>query len=200
LFIFDPHNALLRRVAELEFEVQIETRQNVHLFTPPQRLTGLSNLTNRTVLGLALFFAAAAAFAQGNEPARVDPGSAGSAYGTAQRLLKHLAAGDIEEAARLSNAPRQRYEALRDYRAEIGEEQFKQLFGRYFHPQNRLVAEYALGPRRLLIWDLGESAHHLAGQYYIEIDAGKFLMDDVPSEERSRLRRVLQDTRRGKAP
>ena len=150
--------------------------------------------------GLSLFLAAAAALAQGNEPAAVDPGSPGSAYGTAKLLLKHLAAGDIEEAARLSNAPRERYEVLRDYRAEIGEEEFKQIFGRYFDPQNRLVAEYALGPRRLLIWDLGEAAHHLAGQYYVESEKGKFLMDDAPSEERSRLRRVLQDYRRGKSP
>jgi len=150
--------------------------------------------------GLSLFFAAAAALAQGHEPALVNPASAGSAYGTAKLLLKHLAAGDIEAAARLSNAPSRRYEVLRDYRAKLGEEEFKRVFGQYFDPQNRLVAEYALGPRRLLIWDLGEAAHHLAGQYYIEIDGGKFLMDDAPSEERSRLRRVLQNYRRGKAP
>ena len=150
--------------------------------------------------GLSLFFAAAAALAQGNEPAAVAPGAAGSAYGTAKLLLKHLAAGDIEEAARLSNAPQQRYEVLRDYRAKVGEEEFKHVFDRYFHPQNRLVAEYMLGIHRLLIWDLGEEEHHLAGQYYVEIEAGKFLMDDVPSERRSRLRRVLQDYRRGKVP
>jgi hypothetical protein len=150
--------------------------------------------------GLSLFLVAAAALAQGNEPALVDPGSAGSAYPMAQLLLRHLAAGDIEAAARLSNAPRERYEVLRDYRAKVGEEEFKRVFGQFFDPQNRLVAEYALGPRRLLIWDLGEAAHHLAGQYYVEIDGGKFLMDDAPSEERSRLRRVLHDYRRGKAP
>ena len=168
------------------------------LYSAKSRLRQLL-LKNGHSIGLSLFFAAAAALAQGHEPALVDPGSAGSAYGTAKLLLKHLAAGDIEEAARLSNAPRERYEVLRDYRAEIGEEEFKQIFGRYFDPQNRLVAEYALGPRRLLIWDLGEAAHHLAGQYYVESEEGKFLMDDAPSEERSRLRRVLQDYRRGKA-
>ena len=150
--------------------------------------------------GLSLFLAAAAALAQGNEPAAVDPGAAGSAYGTAKLLLSHLAAGDIEAAARLSNAPRQRYELLRDYRAQVGEEEFKRVFGRYFHPENRLVAEYRLGVHRLLIWDLGEEAHHLAGQFYVEVEDGKFLMDDAPSEQRSRLRRVLQDYRRGKAP
>jgi hypothetical protein len=150
--------------------------------------------------GLSLFLVAAAALAQGDEPALVDPGSAGSAYGSAKLLLKHLAAGDIEAAARLSNAPRERYAVLRAYRAKVGEEEFKRVYGQYFHPQNRLLAEYALGPRRLLIWDLGEAAHHLAGQYYVEIDGGKFVMDDAPSEERSRLRRVLRDYRRGKAP
>jgi len=139
---------------------------------------------------------AAAAFAQGNEPAAVDPGSAGSAYGTAKLLLQHLAAGDIEAAARLSNAPRERYELLRDYRAKLGEEEFKRVFGQYFQPENRLVAEYRLGTHHLLIWDLGEVAHHLAGQYYVETEEGKFLIDDVPSEERSRLRQALDSYRK----
>src|SRR5207244_1171988 len=93
-------------------------------------------------------------------------------------------------------ARKKRYELLRDYRAQVGEEEFKRVFGRYFHPENRLVAEYRLGVHRLLIWDLGEEAHHLAGQFYVEIEDGKFLMDDAPSEERSRLRQVLQDHRR----
>ena len=146
--------------------------------------------------GLSLFLAAAAALAQGNEPAAVDPGAAGSAYGTAKLLLNHLAAGDIEAAARLSNAPQRRYEVLHDYRAKVGEEEFKRVFGRYFHPENRLVAEYRLGVHRLLIWDLGEVAHHLAGQYYVETEEGKFLMDDVPSEERSRLRQALDSYRK----
>jgi len=146
--------------------------------------------------GLSLFLVAAAAFAQGNEPAAVDPGSAGSAYGTAKLLLKHLAAGDIEAAARLSNAPRERYELLRDYRAKLGEEEFKRVFGQYFQPENRLVAEYRLGSHHLLIWDLGEVAHHLAGQYYVETEEGKFLIDDVPGEERSRLRQALDSYRK----
>ena len=78
----------------------------------------------------------------------------------------------------------------------MGEEEFKRVFGRYFHPQNRLVAEYRLGVHRLLIWDLGEEAHHLAGQFYVEIEEGKFLMDDAPSEERSRLRQALDSYRK----
>ena len=123
-------------------------------------------------------------------------GSAGSALEAAKQLLRYLADGNIEEAARLSNAPQRRYELLRDYRAKVGEEEFKRVFGQYFHPENRLVAEYRLGTRRLLIWDLGEEAHHLAGQYYVEIEEGKFLMDDVPSEERSRLRQALDSYRK----
>ena len=123
-------------------------------------------------------------------------GSAGSALEAAKQLLRYLADGNIEEAARLSNAPQRRYELLRDYRAKVGEEEFKRVFGQYFHPENRLVAEYRLGSRRLLIWDLGEEAHHLAGQYYVEIEEGKFLMDDAPSEERSRLRQALDSYRK----
>jgi hypothetical protein len=60
------------------------------------------------------------------------------------------------------------------------------------------VAEVALGEHRLLVWDLGEAGHRLAGQYYVEVE-GKFLMDDVPSEKRTQLRRVLEAYRTGKA-
>ena len=56
-------------------------------------------------------------------------------------------------------------------------------------PDNRLIAEVAIGPRRLLVWELGDS--QLAGQFYIEVE-GKFLMDDVPSRERTQLRGVLR--------
>jgi len=139
---------------------------------------------------------AAAALAHAEEPMLLASGSAGSALEAAKQLLRYLADGNIEEAARLSNAPQRRYELLRDYRAKVGEEEFKRVFGQYFHPENRLVAEYRLGSRRLLIWDLGEEAHHLAGQYYVEIEEGKFLMDDAPSEERSRLRQALDSYRK----
>jgi len=146
--------------------------------------------------GLSLFLVAAAALAHAEEPMLLASGSAGSALEAAKQLLRYLADGNIEEAARLSNAPQRRYELLRDYRAKVGEEEFKRVFGQYFHPENRLVAEYRLGSRRLLIWDLGEEAHHLAGQYYVEIEEGKFLMDDAPSEERSRLRQALDSYRK----
>ena len=111
-------------------------------------------------------------------------------------MLRHLADGEIEAAAALSNAPQRRLEVLRDYRDAIGEEAFKRVFGRYFVPENRVVAEVAYGPRRLLVWDLGEAGNRLAGQFYIEVD-GRFLMDDVPSEARSQLQRILQEYRSG---
>ena len=120
-----------------------------------------------------------------------------SARDTALTLLRHLAAGDIEQAALLSNAPRRRYEVLRGYRESVGEDEFKRVFAQYFLSRNRLAAELALDAHRLLVWDLGDAGHHVAGQYYIEVD-GKFLMNDVPSAERSRLRRVLEAYRAGK--
>jgi hypothetical protein len=127
----------------------------------------------------------------------IHPSAADSARGTAMALLRHLAAGKIEEAAALSNAPQQRLEVLRQYRTAIGEEEFKRVFGRYFAPQNRVIAEVAIARHRLLIWDLGEAGNQLAGQYYVEVD-GRFLLDDEPSPERSKLQQVLERYRREK--
>lgn len=148
----------------------------------------------RSVLGAALL-AATAAFAQQR---LVEPAAADSARPAAMVILRHLAGGDIEAAARLSNAPKRRLEVLRDYRNFVGEEEFKRIYGRYFAPENRLIAEVAIGPRRLLVWDLGEAGNHLAGQFYVEVD-GRFVMDDVPSPERSELRAVLEKYRREKS-
>jgi hypothetical protein len=125
----------------------------------------------------------------------IDSASVPSAVGTAKEVLRRLAEGDITEAAALSNAPRRRYEVLHDYQASVGSEEFKRIFARYFEPENRIVAEVAIGPHRLIVWDLGAAAHHVAGQYYVEVE-GRFLMDDVPSETRSDLRRVLQTYRK----
>jgi len=142
---------------------------------------------------LKLFFAAALlaaapAFAQER---LVEPTAPDSARDTALTVLKHLAAGDLEQAAALSNAPKQRFEILRDYRDSVGEDEFKRVFGRFLEPDNRLIAEVAIGPRRLLVWELGEAGNQLAGQFYVEVD-GRFLLDDVPSRERAELRRVLR--------
>lgn len=113
------------------------------------------------------------------------------------RILRHLAEGDLESAAARSNAPQRRLEVLRGYRNAVGEQEFKRIFGRYFAPDNRLIAEIAAGRHRLLVWELGEAGNRLAGQYFVEV-GGEFLLDDVPSRERSELRRVLRDYRSGK--
>jgi hypothetical protein len=120
-----------------------------------------------------------------------------SARSTASEILRHLAEGSIEKAAALSNAPQRRFEVLRDYRASVGEEEFKRVFTQYLN--SRVVEEIAIGPRRLLIWDLAEASHHLAGQYYVEVE-GRFVMDDVPSAERAKLTRVLQSYRKSATP
>ena len=119
----------------------------------------------------------------------VAPSAPDSARDTALTVLKYLAEGDIEHAAALSNAPPQRLDLLRGYRDSVGEDEFRRLFDRFLAPDNRLIAEVAIGPRRLLVWELADS--QLAGQFYIEVE-GKFLMDDVPSRERAQLRGVLR--------
>jgi hypothetical protein len=117
-----------------------------------------------------------------------------SARPTARLLLRHLAAGDIGKAAALSNVPARREEVLLDYRKSIGEEEFRRLFARYLERADAIVAEVAIGAHRLIIWDLGAGAAQLAGQYYVETRDG-FLLDDVPSQTRTDLRRILQSYR-----
>ena len=122
-----------------------------------------------------------------------------TALDAAKLLNLHLSAGDIEEAALLSNAPRRRFEVLRDYRESVGEEEFKRVFAQYFYAENRLLAEIGVGKHRLLIWDLKEGATRIAGQYFVEID-GRYLVDDVPNDERTSLRWVLEAYRNGRLP
>lgn len=121
---------------------------------------------------------------------RVVTDSAESAQPVAVAILQHLAEGRIEEAAKLSNEPKEREKVLRDYMASVGEEEFKRVYGEYL--AKPIVSEIAIGPRRLIMWQLGE---RLAGQYYVQ-SGETFLMDDRPSEERSTLRRVLESHRR----
>ena len=121
-----------------------------------------------------------------------------SARPTALRILRFLADGKIEEAALLSNAPKRRYEVLQDYRARVGDQEFKRVYAQYFFPENHVVAELAIGPRHLVIWELGEAGRQLTAQYFVDVD-GKFLMDDVPSEERRKLRRLLDAYRKDNA-
>jgi hypothetical protein len=149
---------------------------------------------------LVTLLAAAPALAQER---LLDASAPDSARDTALTVIKHLANGELEQAAAWSNAPERRFEVLRDYRDSVGEEEFKRIFGRFLAPENRLIAEVAIGPRRLLVWELGEANGQLAGQFYIEVD-GKFLLDDVPSRERDQLRRVLRryraEQKRGQDP
>jgi hypothetical protein len=122
-----------------------------------------------------------------------------SALNAAKLLNLHLSTGDIEEAALLSNSPRRRFEVLRDYRDSVGEDEFKRVFAQYFYPENRLIAEVAIDKHRLLIWDLKEGATRIAGQFFVEVE-GRYLIDDVPNDVRTRLRWVLEAYRSGKIP
>lgn len=139
-------------------------------------------------LFLALLLCAAAAHAE-ERYAVVSPGSAQSALPVAREFLRFLSEDDIVEAAALSNSPKRRHEVLRDYRASVGEQEFKRVFAAY--AASPVVAEIAIGSHRLIIRDLADAENHLAGQYYVAVD-GRFLVDDVPNETRARLKRVLQ--------
>src|SRR5262249_54322102 len=120
-----------------------------------------------------------------------------SARAAAHEVLARLAAGDLEGAAALSNAPKRRLEVLSDYRKSVGEEKFKRVFAEY--QRSPVRAEIAIGERRVLIWDLAEPDNQVAGQFYVRVD-GRFVMDDVPSIERRDLRRVLLAYRRSASP
>ena len=145
--------------------------------------------------GLALCLALAACATRPEPPEYrivTEPGE--SARPVALEMLKHLAAGELEAAAALSNAPQHRLEVLRAYRDRVGERAFRQLFGRYFAPESRIVLEAAIGHHRLVVWELGEAGRPLAGQYFVAVD-GRFLVDDVASPGRSALQRVLGELR-----
>ena len=115
-----------------------------------------------------------------------------SAQPAAREMLRYLAAGDIEQAASLSNAPERRAEVLREYRQSVGDAEFRRVFADYAsHP---LVAELAIGERRLVIWDLGRG---VGGQYFVRA-GDRFVIDDVPSDGRSELRRLLAAYRTGR--
>jgi len=85
---------------------------------------------------------------------------------------------------------------LRDYRASVGEAEFRRIFARL--GEAPCLAEIVLGPHHLLLWDLGASEQPLGAQYYIEAE-GRFLMDDVPSDRRRELSRILAAWRKERA-
>ena len=148
-----------------------------------------------------LAFVAAAATAQELDGIRyrvLAPGSADSAAPTAQRMLALLAEGKIEDVAAMSNAPQRRRQVLDDYLKRVGDAEFKRIFAQYASPPNRLVAEVAIGDRRLLVWQLAGAGQVLAGQYFVR-DGERFVLDDVPNTERAQLGRVLQAYRTGKS-
>ena len=113
-----------------------------------------------------------------------------SAKPVAMGILRLLAAGEIDQAAKFSNSPGRRAEVLREFRARVGDEEFKRVYGEYLAPENRVIAELGLGPRRLLVWKLGSAGDRVVGQYYVRVD-DRFLMDDERSPERAELTRAL---------
>jgi len=126
----------------------------------------------------------------------VEPGNLSSARETALALLRQLAEGNIEAVAGHSNAPDRRREVLVQYQNSVGEAEFRRIFSRYLE-SGSIVAEAAIGERRLIVWDLGDAGHRIAGQYFVRT-AGRFVIDDVPNDERRRLARVLASYRAGK--
>ena len=110
----------------------------------------------------------------------------------------HLTAGEVEEAALLSNSPRRRFEELRSFQQDHGEVEFKRVFAAYYAPENRLFAEIVIGPHSLLIWDQKREGR-LAGQFFVKVN-DRYFVDDVPSDTRTQLRWVLEAYRAGKLP
>ncbi len=121
-----------------------------------------------------------------------------SALDTSWLLHRHLARGEIVEAALLSNAPRRRHAELARFRQAVGDAGFREVFAQYFAEGNRPIAEAAIGPYRLLIWNL-ETEGRFAGEYFVEVE-GRVLIDDGPGETRFKLRRVLESLRAGQLP
>ncbi len=122
------------------------------------------------------------------------PRAPDSPLSTFQLIGRHLVAGDLEEAALLSNEPKRRYEVLRDYRDSVGAEEFKKVYASYFDAGNRVVGEARIGDHSVLVVQLA-GQKRLAGQYYARIE-DRWLTDDVPTETRLRLRWVLEHLRR----
>ena len=134
------------------------------------------------------------------EAHRLDPAAdlaPNNTLDAAKLVTLHLAAGRIEDVSLLSNAPKARYERLRESFSGWSKDDFAAAFSRYFAPQNRIVGEAAIGDRRVLMWYLRDT-DYITAYYFIEVD-GKMLLDDAPSETRSKLRQVLEAHRSGRA-
>lgn len=118
-----------------------------------------------------------------------------NALDAAKLLIERLARGQIEDAALLSNAPKQRYQLLREAYADWKPDDFARAYGRYFLPQNRILAEASIGAHHLVLWRL-QDIDYLAGYFFIDID-GKTYLDDWPSPVRAQLEQVLEAYRSG---
>ena len=127
--------------------------------------------------------------------ARTDLGPS-SALNTAKLVTRYLSEGRIEDASLLSNSPKARYARLRESFEGWSEADFRRAYGRYFAPENRIVGEVSIDGHRLLMWHLKDT-DHLAAFFLVEIE-GRLLLDDVPNQTRSSLRRVLEAYRNGK--
>ncbi len=127
-------------------------------------------------------------------PTAERPGAAANTtLATARRLHEHLARGEIEAAALLSNSPKRRFEIYRDYHESVGEAGFRQVYAQYLDNSTQPLAEIALGERRLIVWKLAGLAQS-TGEFFIRIE-DEIYMDDVPSEDRQLLRRILETYR-----
>jgi len=127
--------------------------------------------------------------------ARTDLGPS-SALNTAKLVTRYLSEGRIEDASLLSNSPKARYARLRESFEGWSEGDFRRAYGRYFAPENRIVAEVSIDGHRLLMWHLKDT-DHLAAFFLVEIE-GRLLLDDIPNQTRANLRRVLEAFRNGK--
>ena len=119
-----------------------------------------------------------------------------TALNTARLIGQHLQNGASEDAALFSNSPRRRFEVLREYQESVGAEGFRKVYAEYFEPGNYITAELSIGDHSLLVWRL-QGADRFAGQYYVRVE-GKVYMNDIPSAERTRLRRLMEAIRVGR--
>ena len=119
-----------------------------------------------------------------------------SALNTAKLVTRYLSEGRIEDASLLSNSPKARYARLRESFEGWSEGDFRRAYGRYFAAENRIVGEVSIDGHRLLMWHLKDT-DHVAAFFLVEIE-GRVLLDDMPNQTRSSLRRVLEAYRNGK--
>jgi hypothetical protein len=121
-----------------------------------------------------------------------------SALNTAKLAVRYLSEGKLEEVALLSNAPKARFERLREALNGWAPEDFRRTYGPFFSEDSWIVGELADGPHHLIVWRRGDIGD-VVGYLLVEID-GRYFLDDVPSPQRSRLRRALESLRAGEGP